>query len=43
MKKYLKLFLLLLIFVSVIGCTSNKDDTPKKKETKPKQEEKVVY
>ncbi|MBR3117060.1 MAG: glycoside hydrolase family 5 protein [Bacilli bacterium] len=42
MKKYLKLFLLLLIFVSVIGCTSNKDDTPKKKETKPKQEEKVV-
>ena len=42
MKKYLKLFLLLLIFVSVVGCTSNTDKTPKKKETKPKQEEKVV-
>lgn len=42
MKKYLKLFLLLLIFVSVVGCSSNKDNTLKKKETKPKQEEKII-
>ena len=41
MKKYLKLFLILMIFFSIVGC-SNTDNAPKKKETNTKQEEKVL-